>query len=679
MSVDHTVYVFGPFRLDPLRRELTREGVPVPLTPKTLDVLLHLVRHRDRVVEKAELLREVWPDAVVEESNLSQHVFTLRKHLGDSSEEAQYVGTAPRRGYRFVAPVTELRPEPRPVSAAVAPGPRRTGLRRLARPALFLLVLAGLVAAAFLAGRATVRQPHPAFQKLTFRRGAVGSARFAPDGQTIVYSAAWDGDPVRVFSTRRDSSESRSLELGAPVDLFAVSRQGEAAVGLGPQAEDVFLPVNRTLARVPLAGGAPRELLADVQAADWGPDGELAVVRQVGQANQLEYPSGNVLFRTLRARCIDSPRVAPDGKRVAFVDCARSALVVCDLRGRELLFAERATGGLAWTPGGEEVWFTAAEPSGVGLVLAASPGRKPREVLRLPLPMALADVAGDGAALLVLGTYRGGIVAAAEGQAERDLSWFDRSLLADLSGDGRTVLFTEGGTGGSTGLGAYLRTTDGAPAVRLGDGAPLALSPDGRWALVRQERKGQDQALVLLPTGAGESRRFPPTGRFVYLGRWFRDGQRVLLGADDPGRGGRLHVMDVATGATRPLTPEFTGMGVPSPDGLLVAAIGPDGPLLFPVDGSGAPRPVPGASRDEWPVQWSEDGRFLYVRSTLRPPVRVTRLELATGRREPWRDLQPHDRAGLLAVVPLLTPDGRAYAYTYERVLSALVLVSGLR
>lgn len=116
------LFAFGPFRLDRGSRRLLREGHPVAVPPKAFDVLVALVEHRGQVIEKDELLRLVWPDVTVEEGNLTQHVFTLRKILGEETGQAQYVATVPRRGYQFVAEVLELPPS----AARGAPRPTKT-------------------------------------------------------------------------------------------------------------------------------------------------------------------------------------------------------------------------------------------------------------------------------------------------------------------------------------------------------------------------------------------------------------------------------------------------------------------------------------------------------------------------------------------------------------------------
>src|SRR6185295_8205729 len=151
-------YEFGPFRLEPATRRLLRAGEALPLTPKAFDTLLLLVQNNERVVEKEEVLRRIWPDAVVEESNLAQNVFTLRKTLGDTPEGARFIATVPRRGYRFVASVN-------PSSVAPdAPAHRPLDRSRVTRALVAGLVILLLPLAGYLAGR---RQSEPVQPKLT--------------------------------------------------------------------------------------------------------------------------------------------------------------------------------------------------------------------------------------------------------------------------------------------------------------------------------------------------------------------------------------------------------------------------------------------------------------------------------------------------------------------------------
>src|ERR1044071_4539425 len=108
---NNVCYEFGPYRLDPNERVLTRAGDTISLTPKATEILLLLVVNAGQLVEKDELLQQVWPDTFVEESNLSQNIFTLRRALGDERAGPRYIETVARRGYRFIATVRVVGPD----------------------------------------------------------------------------------------------------------------------------------------------------------------------------------------------------------------------------------------------------------------------------------------------------------------------------------------------------------------------------------------------------------------------------------------------------------------------------------------------------------------------------------------------------------------------------------------
>jgi len=682
-------YEFGPFRLEPATRRLLRAGEALPLTPKAFDTLLLLVQNNERVVEKEEVLRRVWPDAVVEESNLAQNVFTLRKALGDTPEGARFIATVPRRGYRFVAPVTPLRNGDRTAPAETFEAPaspvardRGTRSRAMAIAVIAAVAAVGLPLAGYLAGRRAAGPPaasQPKLSRLTFRRGIVNAARFAPDGRTVVYSASWDGRPSQLFLSRPDSPES--LALDAPsAELLAISRSGELALSLRPSLLKHMMGEFRTLARAQMAGGVPREVLQDVEYADWSPDGQnLVVVRKVeNQTKRLEYPIGHVLADTSADHCVDKPHVSPDGTLVAFVTCAKPvfSIVVVDAQARQrvLWSGDEWVSGLAWSPRGDEVWFSTE--ARFRLPQARAVDLSGRHRVLAQIPGAIADVSRDGGVLVVTGTRRSGIRSLAPGETEeRELSWLEGSAAMDLSADGRLVLFGEMMEGGGVSGRIYLRRTDGSPAVHLGDGYPLGLSADGAWALARLHGR---EGLTVLPTGAGEARTLATAPVDVYGARWFADGRRILVEGHLPGREGRLFVLDASGGPLRPITAEMTGIGVVSPDGNWVATIGHDGHFLYPT-GGGERRPFPGPGPDDWPVQWSRDGAAVYLRREGELPMPVLRVDVATGRTEVWKRLMPADGAGVIWLDPLLTADGKGYVYTYHRLLTDLYLVDGLK
>jgi eukaryotic-like serine/threonine-protein kinase len=568
----------------------------------------------------------------------------------------------------------------------VAPERRGARRERLAWAAA-LAALAGLAALLFFWPR---RPPEaPVFERLTFRRGTIESARFTPDGQAMVYGAAWAGAPGEVFAGRLGSPESRPLGI-VGTELLAVSASGEMALSLERRRIGTFVGTG-VLARAPLAGGAPRRLQEDVQAAEFAPDGSLAVVRSVGGRNRLEFPIGTVLYET--AGWVSHPRFSPSGDRIAFLDHTvwgddGGHVTVVDLKGHARTLSRNwgSLQGLAWPPGGREIWFTGTRTGAARALVALSLDGRERVVARMAGVLTLHDVSRDGRVLLSHHDQRREIVARAPNAgAERDLSWLDYCFPSDLSDDGLTVYFAENGEGGGPGYSVYLRQTGGsAPAVRLGDGAAMALSPDGRFVLASRNYTSDEPELMLIPAGTGEPRALPRGGVNTQAASFFPDGRRVLLAANPPGRPTRTWIQDLAGGDPRPLTADGTRFELSarpvSPDGRTAVLKDAEGRhVLVPIDG-GPPRPVPGLERTEQPLRWSADGRSLFAYRPGQVPARVFRVEVASGRREPWLTLAPADRSGVLAVGPvLLTPDGRAYVYGYRRTLSDLYAVSGLR
>jgi eukaryotic-like serine/threonine-protein kinase len=295
-------------------------------------------------------------------------------------------------------------------------------------------------------------------------------------------------------------------------------------------------------------------------------------------------------------------------------------------------------------------------------------------VLDAPGSLSGWDVASDGRVLLTRDDERMALMGVPPGATlERDLSWFDTAGLASLSPDGRVLLFGDR-------FGVYLRRTDGSRAVRLGlkETFPDDLSPDGRLVLATNASGSQ---LMLLPTGAGEARPLPTHGIKSYSGSWwFPDGKHILFNGREADHALRSYVMDVAGGEPRALTTEGTRALSISPDGRMLAVVGPgQGISLLPVSG-GPARPVRGSESGDRPVCWSTDNGSLWVFRRGQVPTPVYRIDLATGARKLWKTLVPPDPAGVYSIDELkVTPDGHAYFYSYRRVLSELYVVRGLR
>jgi serine/threonine protein kinase len=523
----------------------------------------------------------------------------------------------------------------------------------------------------------------PTYQQITFRRGLTYHARFAPDGQTIIYSAAWNGSPTEIFSTRAGSNESRPLGL-TNADVLSVSSTGELAVLVKRRYLGQFLSTG-TLARVPINGGAPREMVEDVSEADWSPDGtNLAAVRYVNGRSRLEYPIGKVLYET--GGYISYPRVSPNGDRIAFVDHEvqwdnRGRVAVIDLAGKKTLLSEESLGqeGLAWSATGDEIWFTAAYAGSESQTLYAVSSSGTRMVLRIPGDLWVHDVARDGRILLGRFKQTGALIGLAPGEAkERDLSWVDFGTLDDLSADGKTMVFEYWGEGSGRNYTCYLAKTDGSPAVKLGQGGGGSLSPDGKWVAAVHFEPPQ---IVLLPTGAGEMRRLDKQGIEQYTAaKWLPDGKRVFFLGREAGHVNRCYVQSIDSGGPRPITPEGVICQHASPDGKSIIGINNEGETaIYSVDGIEKPRPIPGFNSDTI-AGWSSDGKSLYVYPSGEFSMKVSRLDIATGHRDFLREVLPSDAAGIYTPpLIILTPDGKGYVYTARRVLMDLYLVEGLK
>jgi Tol biopolymer transport system component len=525
----------------------------------------------------------------------------------------------------------------------------------------------------------------PSYRQLTFRGGTIRMARFDPEGKTIVYSAAWEGNPYELFLRRSESPESRAFGL-KHAEVLAVSHAGEMAVLLNSHNIDPYINEG-TLGRLPLGGGAPREVLEKVQWADWSPDGtSMAVIRQEAGQSRLEFPIGKILFQS--GGWISHPRVAPNGEAVAFLNHPirrddAGAVMVVDLSGKARVLSTgwETVWGLAWAPSGDEIWFTGTK-IGYGRYLAAvSLSGKERLLAREPGTLTLQDVARDGHVILTRDVPRVGMVGVAPGEVkERDLSWLDWSAPDDLSADGKTLLFTESGEAGGETYSAYLRDTDGSPAVRLGDGSGMALSPDKKWVIGGLPKPPVQY--TLLPTGAGESRLLTHDQINHSVAHWTPDAKHLVFSGSLPDHGVKLYVQGLDEGAARPISPEGVNPSLfaISPDGKSVAAIGPDlKGYIYSVDGA-APKVIPGLEPYEGPISWCADGKSIFIYRLGELPAKVYRLNIATGARQFWKQLMPPDLSGVTDISAIfITADGKGYVYEYGRTLSDLYLVSDVK
>jgi len=441
------------------------------------------------------------------------------------------------------------------------------------------------------------------------------------------------------------------------------------------------------LARIPITGGTPKALEENVRDADWDPAGEhLALVRAADGVRVLEYPAGTVLYRTTGD--LVHPEISPAGDLVAFFDHPQAlnnrgsiAVVGADGEVRRLTGQLEWLMGSTWSPDGSEIWFSGLDDDGYALFAVDLDG-KLRVLRRSPDSVTIHDVSQNGELLVQHSLFHLGIAARAPGETvERDLSWMGKSWVTDISADGEFVLFTEQ----QMVYDVWLRGLHDSAPTRLGPGQSYTLSPDGRWALARSFE--EEAPLTLLPTGAGKPRELSDTAGVLWAD-WTPDGEHLILAQPDENGQPRLYVQDLAGGAPRSLSDESVQAAAAamrsfciSPDGRRVAATAVDGALkLFPTTG-GEPREVPGALPGEVPLRWTPDGRALYVVRGTDRYARVDRLDVESGERSLWRDLEPADPAGIRAVSGAgvaLTPGGEEYAYTYLRDLSTLYLLTGV-
>src|SRR5262245_30070832 len=561
---------------------------------------------------------------------------------------------------------------------------RASNRRRAVGVGVSLLVLAA-VWVAWMAGRRAAVARHPTYRQLTTPVGTIYHARFAPDGRTVAYSARLDGRPLEVFLTRSDSPESRSLGL-TNADVLAISSAGELALLLNLEAQGWFVS-RGTLARMPLAGGTPREWIPDVQEADWSPDGsEIAVVRWVPDGNRLEFPAGKALFET--SGYISHPRVSPDGQRVAFLEHPlpydnRGWVAEVDRAGKKRRLTEEwvSLEGLDWSPDRSELWFSASRSGEPWFVQAVGLNGRQRQVTSDVAGLLLQDVSLDGR-VLVSRTYDfHQHFAQMPGEAqERSLSLPDQTMIVDFAPDGKNLLvqFWAEGTGSNYMLG--LVKADGSAPVRLGEGRASAVSPDGRWVAAVLPTT---ETVQLLPTGAGEPKRIQTKGLRCVGVQFLPDGQHLVIQGREKDQPFRYYVQDIEGTNRRAFTPDLGGK-MPetflSPDGRYALARDKQGSgLLYPVTG-GKPETVVGLKSSDRVVGWTADGRSLFVTRSGMLPVPVERLDWATGQRTLWKQLAPPDPAGILhGPWVMVAPDGESYAYTVYRLLCRLYVAEGMK
>ena len=548
-----------------------------------------------------------------------------------------------------------------------------------------IALAAAMIGLGWWLGRGRGATAAPEYQQITFRTGSIGNARFTPDG-SVVYDASWEGGPHQLYLARTDDHGSRELGMKNAA-LLSISKSGELAIRLNTVYFGGYARAG-TLAKVPLSGGTPREVLDNVQDADWAADCEnMAVVRFVPETGhwRLEYPIGKVLLDSIN--WISHPKISPDGKRVAFEDHENTggddegsvALIERDGHERKLASGWSSVEGILWSPAGDEIWFTASDSGSAENLRGVTLAGKVRTIINVPGGMWLQDARG-GLTLMTTHQFRLGIRALGPGaKEEAELGWFGWSLPRDISRDGKKVLFEEEAEGGGPNYTVFLRDTDGSPPVRIGEGTGEAISPDNKWVITKPAKGGP---LSVVPTGAGEARQLTHDNISYGAVRYLPDGKQLVASGIEAGHGVRDYLIDLSNGNAKPITPEGTAGVRLSPDGRSVAVIGPDRKwAIWPLDGSGQ-RSVPGLDSKYYVSDWSPDGTSLYALSSQEREgaAKVYRVNVVTGKMELWKVFGANLPAGVASVGgPRFSIDGSAYAYVYSQVLSQAYVVKGLQ
>jgi len=569
------------------------------------------------------------------------------------------------------------------IAQVVEPKSKRTWLSWAAA------ALAGLAltSAAWMAGKRSTAKPQPKFTRLTYQQGYLSNARFAKDGQTVVYSAQWNNDPLQIYSVRTEFPQSTKVDLPSAA-LLALASSGDMEVALDFVQESWFM--YGTMGQAQMTGGTPRAQEKEVIASDYAPDGKtVAVVRRANRKVQVEYPEGKVVYAT--AGYLDYVRVSPSGKQVAFAEHPvygddRGWVSVVDEAGNHKQLTQEfgSVQGLAWSRTGAEVWFTAAKETTDRQVFGVSLSGNERPILTMPQGGRLLDIAADGRVLLSVERQQSELTGIDEtGKELRGLEWFDASIMGDILPDGKAITFLEwGGPAGSLYLQVY-RKLDGSAPVALGPGAQPRFSPDGSF--VAGPLLTRPPQVVLNPVGTGESRRLP-VGEITSLRNvyWFPDGKHLLLVGAAEGQPTRSYEMALDGGKPQPLGPaDFIGIAV-SPDGKRIAGRNANGEAVIFDRETQKMQAISGIEHGgifsgEILSKWTEDGKALLLYSATPREARIYRVEPETGKRTLLQTVEPRDKAGLGDPIRLAYAErSKTCAYTTVRVLGTLYVADGL-
>lgn len=584
-------------------------------------------------------------------------------------------------------------PEPAPVKQPLVPKlpkfqlPRATWLapalemwrqRQQTWIPLAFAALALLLIGDFIIRARTGRPEAARFQRLTFRQGPVMRARLTPDGKAVIYTAHFDGSPQATYLTTPGNADARDLHLPERSTIVAVSSKQDLAIRLA----------NGVLIKQPLAGnGTMRQEADNVFDADFAPDGEHMAVAHwmpASRNSRVEYPIGKVLYETDQG--LDLVRISPDGKRVAFTAYDRQdrRLWVVSRSGTPKLLTTlgqgEATRTLCWSPDSSEIWYSSVLPQDRGLILAVDLSGHKRRVNWFP-ESNLDDVAPGGQAIVeVFRAWSGILFRGADDVTDRDLSWLGEAVNVRLSSESQRIFFTEYGGADRANYTAFMRSIEGGPATRLGDGNIIAGSPDGRWlTLARGPLNSPKYILVSTADASERPLDFPGlldrTGAVV---GWTKDGKQLVWGRY-PTKGPQYFLWSPATQSLQPASPEGIPFGVASDDATRVAFQSLSRAWsVFDVGGT-EPQPARGLTPADRVLRWA-DSTSVYTATPDPDAAKFTlsRVNLTTGERTMLRDIQSPTQADRISAQSI-GPDGRSLVYSYYRSESDLYLAQGLK
>lgn len=544
------------------------------------------------------------------------------------------------------------------------------------------VLLIAVLSAVYFVGRRNASSSIASYLQLTYEPGYAGPARLTRDGNTVVYSAAWNGGAKQLYSQRSNSSQATALNLDA--DVLGIADNGDMAVILKRHFLASWLQ-RGTLARMPLEGGAPRPILEDVYEADITRDGkEFAAVRREHGKQRLEYPIGKVLFET--PGWITDVRISPDGTHVGFIDHPqipddRGAISVTDKEGRvQRLTPYYGTGrSQCWSPDGKEIWYTASIVGEDAGMYAVNMAGKIRPVLRSPTELVIQDVSASGKVLLESVRYQIEMGVKRSGESRpRDLE--NAVDLGSMSPDGQWIVFN---IFQSPDYQSYVKKSDGGAAVKLGDGYGAGINWDA--SLVATAQIAQPHKLYLYPTGAGEQRVIDigelsaAFGTFENDLTFSRDGRWAVFSAFDSKGESRDYLLDMRDSKIRPVTPPGTTSGKLSPNGTGIATLDIAAEKYELVDvASGKVTDIPGIEKEDEVLGWNLDSHTLNVWNQ-KLPARLSQLDVVSGRRQLIQTIEPLAMLGSMYARMVTSADGKTAAYRHRRGLYAIYIADGLQ